>query len=51
MSAKIGFVTPPKAAPGPGLSRVEKQRLIENLELEGEPETANQPDARSYMTF
>jgi hypothetical protein len=49
MSAKIGFVTPPKAAPGPGLSRVEKQRLIENLELEGEPETADQPDPQSCM--
>ena len=36
MSTKIGFITPPKAAPGPSLSQVEKQRLIENLELEGE---------------
>lgn len=35
MSGKIGFVTPPKAAShGPSLSQVEKQRLIENLELE-----------------
>jgi len=34
--SRIGFVTPPKAAPKPSLSKIEKQRLIDNLELEGE---------------
>jgi hypothetical protein len=34
--SRIGFVTPPKAAAKPSLSKIEKQRLIENLELEGE---------------
>ena len=31
----VGFRTPPKPAAGPSLSKPEKQRLLDNLELEG----------------
>jgi hypothetical protein len=31
----VGFRTPPKPAAGPSLSKAEKQRLLDNLELEG----------------